>query len=111
MISRPARRARAASTVAWRIKLLPARQKSCPVHQRPAVVLNMGDLEPVGAERHGEIDNVFEMFEVLPMNNCVDGQRQPCLANQLRYSMLDSLRAGKPRDPVSGSGTRILQAS
>src|SRR5215469_16080965 len=51
------------------IKLLPARQQRGPVRQRPSVVLNVGNLEPVGAEHYGEIDDALEMFEVLSMND------------------------------------------
>ena len=111
MISRPARRARAASTVAV------AASSCCRLGssaarfvKRPSIVLDVGNLEPVGAERHREVDDLFEMFEILPMNDCVDGQRQPCLAHQPRNPMLCLLGTGEAGDPIPGARVGILQA-
>ena len=46
------------------------------VLQRPAVVLDVGDLDAVGVERDGHVDHVGQLVEVLPVHHGVDGERQ-----------------------------------
>src|SRR5712692_2184667 len=93
-----------------RIELLPARQQRRAVRQRPAIILDMGDFEPFGAELHGKGDDLFKMFEILPVNDRVDGQRKPHGTDEGGSFALGLLRAGKAGDAVPGSGIGILQA-
>ena len=87
------------------VELSPAWQQRRPVRQSPAIVLDMSDLEPVSAELHGEIDDVFETFQILPVNDRVDGQRQIRLAHQTRNPMLCRVSPARPaiRSPEAGS--------
>ena len=54
----------------------------------------MGDLEPFGAELHGKLDDRFEPFEVLPMDDRVDGKRQTRGTDKSGSLALGLLRAG-----------------
>ena len=83
------------------VELVPARQQSRPVGQRPAIILDMGDLEPFGAELHGKLDDRFEPFEILPMDDGVDGQRQARGADKSSSLALGLLRAGKAGDAIA----------
>ena len=44
--------------------------------QRPAVVLDVRHLEPLGAEAHRQIDDARQAVDVLAMDRRVDGERQ-----------------------------------
>ena len=110
MTSRPARRARATSTVAVAVSSCRRVGSNAAVCQPPAVILDVGHLEPVGAERHGEIDDLVEMLEVLPVYDRIDGQRQPRLAHQPCHPALGLLRARETGDPVARGRLGILQA-
>ena len=91
------------------VELIPARQQCRPIAQGPAVILNMRYLQPVGAEAHCHLDNCGETFEILPMHDGIDGQRQPGLADQFGCPMLFRLRSGKPGDAVAGGDIGVLE--
>ena len=57
--ARPARRHRA------RVELLARRQERVAVRERPAEVLRVGELEPVGADALRERDDLRDLVEVL----------------------------------------------
>ncbi|TIX58474.1 MAG: SPASM domain-containing protein, partial [Mesorhizobium sp.] len=46
------------------------------IGQRPAGVLHVGDLEPLRAQREGQIDEFRHLLDVVTMDRCVDGERQ-----------------------------------
>ena len=94
----------------WRRPAVPRLgNKRRPIAQGPAVILHVSDFEPIGAERYGEFDHLAEAVEVLPVNDGVDGQRQPGLADEARCPPLCLLRPGEPGDAVAGHPVGILK--
>ena len=108
MTRRPPSRARGFDRGGSLVQLVAARQQRSPVRQRPAVILDVGDLEPVGPQHYGEIDDVFEMSKILSVNNRVDGQRQPGLPNQACSPVLCLLCPDETGDPVAGGSIGVL---
>ena len=70
------------------------------VLQRPAVILDVGDFEPVGVEIDRHLDDVGELMQVLAVHHRVDGQRQIEFARPFRDFDLLLMRrsSGRRRD-------------
>ncbi len=75
----------------------PARQQRGPVDERPAVVLDVGDLDASGAERQRECDHALDAGGFAAVDDGVDGQRQPCGGDRLRGGELLCMRALRGR--------------
>ena len=91
------------------VQLFAARQQRGAVPQRPAVILDMRDLQPLGADLDRERDHRVEPREVMPMDDRVEGQRQSGVAHRLRGATLFRLCARPMRDPVAGELVGVLQ--
>jgi hypothetical protein len=72
--------------------------------------LDVSDFEPISPERHGQLDDLAETVEVLPMHDRVDGQRQPRIADKARSGTLCLLRSGEAGDAIAGDHIGILEA-
>jgi len=66
------------------LDLLQGRHQRGAVLQRPAVILHIGDLEPVGIEIDRHLDDVGELMQVLPVHHRINGERQIELAGPFR---------------------------
>src|SRR6202162_301238 len=116
MTSRPTSRARAASAPAGRaaraspVAGTGARRRRGGVAGGRAVILDMRDFEPLGAELDRECNGIFEPGEVVTMHHGVDGERQPSLAHDAGGAPLFDLRALTMRDMVALGAIRVLKA-
>ena len=111
MVSTPLSRSRAASTSVDRAHgLLPGRHQRGAVDQRPAVVLDVRDLEPLRAELDREIDDLAEMVEVLAMHHGIDRERQPGRPDHRRQRHLLGVALAVAADPVGAVGATVLDA-
>src|SRR4051812_31775755 len=81
------------------LELLARGGKRLLVHHRPAVVLRVRELEPLGVELLGQPQDLLDAVQVLPMQNAVDGQREPEVARRARRPDL-LLEGPVARDPV-----------
>src|ERR1044071_8503595 len=91
-------------------ELLAARQQRRAVAQRPAVILDMRDFEPLGAELYGESDDVFQPGNIATVNHSVDSQRQPRLMYDLGGAPFFDLRPLAVRNLVALRYIGILDA-
>ena len=80
------------------------------VLQRPAVILHIGDFEPVGVEIDRHLDDVGELVQVLPMHHRIDRQRQIQLAGPFRDFDLLLMRLLEAGDAVGDHGLVALKA-
>lgn len=80
------------------------------VLQRPAVVLHIGDLQPLGIEGHSHLDNLGQLVQVLPVHHGVDGERQPKLARPAGGFELLSMAAPVTADTISKLSFAALKA-
>ena len=63
-------------------------QKRGPISGCPAVILHMGDLEPVGFEFKGEVDQRARLPDIMPVRRRVEGQGQARFPNPARDAEL-----------------------
>jgi len=63
-----------------------------------------------GIANSARLDDVPEPGQVLPMNNRIDRQRQPRLADEMSNSTLRRLSSGKSGDTVAGGRIGVLEA-
>ena len=83
-------------------ELLPRRHQRVLVRDRPAVVLRVGELEPLRAELEREVEQLLDAIEVMPVQDGVDRQRE-----------VELLRKARGRDllrerPVAGDAVVVL---
>src|SRR3954451_16233514 len=62
------------------VELHHGRHQGGAVLQRPAVILHIGDLEPVGVEIDRHLDDIRQLVQVLPVHHRIHGERQIELA-------------------------------
>ena len=84
------------------LQLLPRRHERLLVGDRPAVVLRVGQLEPLRAELERELEQLLDAIEVLAVQDAVDRQRE-----------VELLRVARGRDlllegPVAGDAVVVL---
>ena len=79
------------------------------VFQRPAVILHIGDFQPVGVEIDRHLDDVGKLMQVLPMHDRVDRQRQIQLARPFRDFDLLFVRVLQAGDAVGDDGLVALE--
>ena len=70
------------------VDLRPRRHQRPPVLERPAVVLRVGQLEAIGAEAGGELDDLADAIEVGAVQHDVDREREAELADDGRRGHL-----------------------
>ncbi len=75
----------------------------------PAVILHIGDFEPVGVEIERHLDDVGKLEQVLSMHDRVDRQRQVQLARPLRGFDFLCVRAFEAGDAVGDDGFVALE--
>ena len=61
--------------LACRVQLLARGQEHPAIGERPAEILRVGELQAVGRERLGELDDLRDVSEVLAVEHHVHGQR------------------------------------
>ncbi len=61
---------------ARRFDLLAGGEQGFAVHQRPSVVLRVGEFHPVCVEVAGELDELADATQVVAVENDVQGQRE-----------------------------------
>ena len=78
------------------IQLGGGRQQDAPVHEGPAHILRVGQLQAVRRERLGQRDDLLDVSEVLPMQHDVERQRESELLDPARdlELPLEDARAG-----------------
>ena len=79
------------------------------VLQRPAVILHVGDFEPVGVEIDRHLDDVGKLMQVLPVHHGVDRQRQIEFARPFRGFDLLVVRVLQAGDAVGDDGLVALK--
>ena len=89
------------------LELLARRQQRGAVRERPAVVLRVRELEPVGVERARERDQLAHAAEVAAVQHDVQREREPERAHRAREGELP-LEARRAGDRVRGRGLRVL---
>src|SRR3954451_21688814 len=62
------------------VELRHRRHQGVAFLQRPAVILDVGDLEPVGVEIDRHLDDIRQQMQVLPVHHRIHGERQIELA-------------------------------
>ena len=92
------------------LQLRPRRHQRVLVGDRPAVVLRVGQLEPLRAELERQLEQLLDAVEVLPVQDAVDRQREVELLGVARGREL-LLERPVARDAVvvrrgPGSGSR-----
>ena len=85
------------------------RHQGGAVLQRPAVILHVGDFEPVGVEIDRHLDDVGELVQVLAVHDGVDRQRQVELARPFRDFELFLMRVLQSGDAVGDHGLVALE--
>ena len=111
MVSTPFSRTCASSTMrAGLLDLFQRRHQRGAVLQRPAVILHIGDFEPVGIEIDRHLNDVGELMQVLPVHHGIDGQRQIKLARPSRRLDLLLVRFLQPGDAIGNDGLIALKA-
>ena len=90
-----------------RAELLPRRQQRLLVEHGPAVVLGVRELEPLGAQIEGQLEQVLDPIEVLAVQDAVDRQREVQLPGEARGRDL-LLKGPVARDAVVVGGVRAL---
>ena len=80
------------------IHLLACRHERVAIDQSPAVVLRVGQLEPVGAHLRGQVDDLLNAVEVRLVEHDVDREGEPEFAHQGRGRalLLHRSHAGDP---------------
>ena len=92
------------------LDLLQRRHQRGAVLQRPAVILHIGDFQPVGIEIDRHLDDVGQLMQVLPVHHRVDGQRQIEFAGPARDFELLLVGILQPGDAVGDDGLIALKA-
>ena len=91
------------------IELLDGGHQRGAVLERPAIILDVGDLEPVGVDLDRHLDDVGQLVEVLAVHDGVDRQRQPAAFTQRAASSFFLWASLKPAmrsaTPSSGPGS------
>ena len=87
----------------------PVRQQGRAVDQRPAVILDMGDLDPRGAEPRREGDHARHTAQILAMDDEIAGQRQARRHDGACGRDLLRLGAGHPADALGLGRIRVLE--
>ncbi len=93
-----------------RLGLRAGRHQRRPVLERPAIILDMGDLEALGAKLDRELDDLVQMVEVLAVHHGVDGQRQADRGDLLGERQLLGMAVLVAADPVGALGPAVLDA-
>ena len=91
------------------VDLLDRRHQGGAVLQRPAVILHVGDFQPVGVEIDRHLDDVGELMQVLAVHDGVDRQRQVEFARPFRGFDLLLVRILQPCDAVGHHGLVALE--
>ena len=92
------------------VELLDGRHQRGAVLERPAVILDVGDLHAGGVELDRQLDHLGELMEVLAMNDGVDGERQAGArdhAGDVELLLVGVLVAG---DAVGDARVAVLEA-
>ncbi len=111
MARMPFSRTAASSTIRrGLVDLLDRRHQGGAVLQRPAVILDVGDFEPVGVEIDGHLDDVGKLVQVLAVHDGVDRQRQVEFAGPFRGFELLLVRVLQSGDAVGGPRLVALEA-
>ncbi len=92
------------------LHLFQGRHQRRAVFQCPAVILHIGDLEPVGVEIDRHLDDVGQLMQVLPVHHRIDRQRQVQFAGPFCDLQLLLMRLLQPGDAVGDSGLVALKA-
>ena len=92
------------------LDLCQRRHQRRAVLQRPAVILHIGDLEPVGVEIDRHLDDVGQLMQVLPVHHRIDRQRQIEFAGPFRDFDLLLMRVLQAGDAVGDDGLVALKA-
>ena len=85
-----------------RFELLARRGKRLLVDDRPAVVLRVRELEPLGVELLGEPQDLLDAVQVLTVQHAVDRQGEPELARHLL-----SVRRRSPQEVTIRGGLHL----
>ena len=91
------------------LKLCPRGQQRGAVPQCPAVILRVGDLHALGRELLDERDHLFEVVDVLPVDDKIHGERDFVAADDARQFDLVRVCFGAG-NPVGCVLARILKA-
>ena len=92
------------------LDLLQGRHQRRAVLQRPAVILDVGDFQPVGIEIDCHPDDVGELVQVLPVHDGIHRQRQIELARPFRGRDLPLVRVLQSGDAVGDDRLVALEA-
>ena len=85
--------------VARGVELLARGQEHAPVHEGPAEILRVRELQSIGAEGLGQGDHVGDAVQVLTVQHHVEGEREPELLHPAGHLELAIERA-QSRDTV-----------
>src|SRR5262249_19952861 len=92
------------------LELLPRGHQRRAIPQRPAVILDMSDLDATGVQvdRHG--DEIFEVAQVLAVHDQIDGEGQTGGTDQARDLKLLCVAAPESTDAVASARLAVLKA-
>ena len=91
------------------LDLRDGRHQRRAIFQRPAVILHVGDLQPVGVEIDRHLDDVRKLMQVLTMHDRVDRQRQIQFARPFRDFDFLFMRIFQPGDAIGDAGLVALK--
>ena len=91
------------------LDLLQRRHQRGAVLQRPAVILHIGDFQPVGVEIDRHLDDVGQLEQVLAVHHRIDRQRQVQFARPFRDFDLLLMRVLQAGDAVGDDGLVALK--
>ena len=86
------------------------RHQRVAVGERPAGILHIGDLQPLGAERKRELDEFRHLLDIVAVDRRVDGERQAGRPRAPRRLQLLLVAAAMVADAFGGRRPRALEA-
>ena len=91
------------------LDLVKRRHQRRAVFQRPAVILHIGDFQPVGIQIDRHLDDLGQLEQVLPMHDRIDRQRKIELAGPFCHLDLPGMGAPKAGNTIRRHGLVALE--